>query len=503
MSTYVQLHVSRNIPGSEPISHRDIPCPDYGIGTRRETGPTSTKWCTPDAYCTCTCIPYTVIFYGMPKYNYMGYSQRHPPFKIRTITAFVSLYNSDFEEDISSGSFGVETKIRRCADVLNVVQSHLTSDHSYHSSNDNNEYVVSYEVQTIRIATNPFGEWLLLSNNANNDDKFDRDLAYERLSCMDSILKDVGIEFCALGPAYGSNQISFCPRIVESSPRFSCSANIEACDYEAATAAASAVNAISVCDTKPFLKGGLGNFRFCTASACSAFIPFFPSAKSDSKCIVDQEIGFGIGLENGHLAMSGLGLAGRIQEIQSVFYDVVSKALVPVDDICQQIAPLCNAKYIGIDASLNPSLDDGGSVAEAIEQLKEVSIFGGVGTLAAAAAITTTLQRLPIKLTGYCGLMLPVLEDRRLAVLAAQSPSRIKISQLLSISSVCGVGIDTVPIEAGLSENELSSLILDVAGLAHRWNKSLSCRVFPCGEVGSATNFDSPYMCNSRVFSLE
>ena len=129
------------------------------------------------------------------------------------------------------------------------------------------------------------------------------------------------------------------------------------------------------------------------------------------------------------------------------------------------------------------------------------------GTLAAAATITQTLQSLPgIQNCGYSGLMLPLCEDRRLAELISSSSSisALRISNLLSISQVCGVGVDTVPIPGDCSEKELASLLLDVAGMAHRWKKSLSCRVFPvAGKLaGEWTTFDSPYMVNARILPL-
>jgi uncharacterized protein (UPF0210 family) len=175
--------------------------------------------------------------------------------------------------------------------------------------------------------------------------------------------------------------------------------------------------------------------------------------------------------------------------------------------LCEKVAKDKNVTYLGIDSSLNPSLDEDGSVAAAMEQLDEVPVFGGPGTLGAAAEITKSLQSLPgIKLTGYCGLMLPVCEDTRLAKLASEEESvrLLRITDLLSISSVCGVGVDTVPVPGDCSKKELSSLILDVAGIAGRWDKSLSCRVFPVPgkKAGEMTEFNSPYMINSRVFSI-
>jgi uncharacterized protein (UPF0210 family) len=198
-------------------------------------------------------------------------------------------------------------------------------------------------------------------------------------------------------------------------------------------------------------------------------------------------------------------------------------------------------RYLGIDTSLNPSLDDDvvvdqgrnsgcydGSVAGAMEELIEIDTFGGPGTIAAAAAITTVLQSFlpPLLLTvGYCGLMLPVCEDHRLAQLASLSTKdhddtdhdddstgrrrrrlqqQLRIVDLLAISSVCGVGVDTVPLAGNVSKDRVTSLILDVVGLAARWDKSLSCRVLPFRgkQPGDRTDFDSPYMVNTNVFDL-
>merc|ERR1712150_103764 len=106
------------------------------------------------------------------------------------------------------------------------------------------------------------------------------------------------------------------------------------------------------------------------------------------------------------------------------------------------------------------------------------------------------------KLTGYNGLMLPLCEDVRLAELASQG--KLRMTDLLNVSSVCGVGIDTVPVPGDANINELTALYLDVAGLAERWNKPLSCRVFPVPNmrVGDSTKFDSPFLVNSEVLPL-
>ena len=69
--------------------------------------------------------------------------------------------------------------------------------------------------------------------------------------------------------------------------------------------------------------------------------------------------------------------------------------------------------------------------------------------MAAVSAVTSAVKSLSsngVKLIGYNGLMLPVMEDLILADRAAQNPPTFTLRDLLMFSSVCGVGLDTVPV---------------------------------------------------------
>jgi uncharacterized protein (UPF0210 family) len=416
---------------------------------------------------------------------------------IRTITAFVHLQPSDF--DVTWGSLfssDVGSKVSKCVTVLRAMEKDLQK--------------AGYTVQTVRIATNPFGEWLLDEGATNEDrSKKSKQEKLSRLERLDQLMGQHKIEFCSVGPAKNRHEARLCPDIVAQSRRFSCSKIVDAGDVESANIAAETILAISKLGENPdapkHIKGGLGNFRFCAASSCKPYIPFFPAAKADSK--VSEDVYFALGLENGPVAQALLKETKSISKIGSYFGKEMADILKPLQEMGEKVDKDFEAKFLGIDTSLNPSLDEDGSVAAAIEELAEVKVFGGPGTLGAAAEITKALQSLAdIKLTGYCGLMLPVCEDTRLAQLANDDAGRqLRVSDLLSISSVCGVGVDTVPVPGDCSKEDLSSLILDVAGIAGRWDKSLSCRVFPVPgkKAGDMTDFDSPYLVNSRIFSLE
>ena len=407
---------------------------------------------------------------------------------VRTVTAFVNLRPEDFAQGI------IDAKVTKCVTVLRAMEKELGS--------------AGYVVQTIRIATNPFGEWLL-KNEADATNQL------SRLGLIDNLLKEHQIEFCSVGPARSRDEAQYCPAIVAKSHRFSCSMIVDSGDVDAASCAAETILTISKLDSGDHVKGGLGNFRFCATASCKPHIPFFPAAKSLSNTAArcdtedpDKPL-FAVGLENGCLARELLKECQSVRHINKRFKEEMAAALSPIRGIANDVAAKFSASFLGIDSSLNPSLDEDGSVAAAIEELEEVAVFGGPGTLGAAAEITKALQSLPdVPLVGYCGLMLPVCEDKRLANLASQTGRRddrvLRITDILSISSVCGVGIDTVPVPGDCSKEELSSLILDVAGIAGRWDKSLSCRVFPVPgkKAGEMTEFDSPYMVNSTVFSM-
>ena len=155
--------------------------------------------------------------------------------------------------------------------------------------------------------------------------------------------------------------------------------------------------------------------------------------------------------------------------------------------------------YVGIDLSPAPLKDV--SIGAAIENLTTLPI-GSSGTLTAAATITSAIKEIQVKQTGYSGLMLPILEDSRLA--QRWSEGRISIDALLSYSAVCGTGLDTVPLPGDISAEQLSLIIGDMASLAVKWHKPLSARLFPVAGKGAGdkTELDSQFLVNATIQPL-
>ena len=91
---------------------------------------------------------------------------------------------------------------------------------------------------------------------------------------------------------------------------------------------------------------------------------------------------------------------------------------------------------------------------------------------------------MPVKRVGYSGLMLPVLEDPRIA--QRWSEGALSIDALLAYSSVCATGLDTVPLPGDVSEEQLARILGDVASLAYTWKKPLTARLLPVKGKGPA-----------------
>ena len=97
--------------------------------------------------------------------------------------------------------------------------------------------------------------------------------------------------------------------------------------------------------------------------------------------------------------------------------------------------------------------------------------------------------------------MLPVMEDSGLAKRNQQG--NISLTKLLSYSSVCGTGLDTIPLPGDISFETLYGILLDVSSLSIKLNKPLSARLMPIPgkKAGDLTEFDFNYFENTSVMN--
>jgi uncharacterized protein (UPF0210 family) len=343
-----------------------------------------------------------------------------------------------------------------------------------------------FEVQTTRIATNSWEEYLASSNSEE---------ILSEVGKTEQICKDLQVSFFNVGYTRRPENIEICSDIIKDTSVISCSAKIGDAEtgiqFENVAAAAGAIKRIS-----EQTENGEGNFRFCAWANCKPGIPFFPAAYHQG------ETSFSIGLECSDMLMQAFSESVDLRDAEENLRSIVESELEKVQNIAQQISLELRIRFKGIDASLAPSLERDESIAFAYEKLG-IDKFGQPGTLAISAIITRILKNLSIKTCGYSGLMLPVCEDFGLAQRAGEGA--YNLTDLLLYSTICGCGLDVVPLPGDISIDKLESILLDMATLAIKLDKPLSARLLPAPgkKAGEMTTFNSPYLVNCRVFSVE
>ena len=240
-----------------------------------------------------------------------------------------------------------------------------------------------------------------------------------------------------------------------------------------------------------------GNFRFAAGAFPPANAPFFPVSSVQEAGVQGAGHGFAIGMESAGIVAEAFAAAhGDWSQAGDRLTAALSAQAQKVEEIARRVEQQSGWSYRGIDLTPVPLKDV--SIGAAMESLLGDKV-GSPGSMRVAWIITSAVRRVPVVQTGYSGLMLPVLED---SVLAQRWESgAISRDALLSYSSVCSTGLDAVPLPGDISERELGNIIADMAALAVKWHKPLSARLLPVAgkKAGEMTEFSSPYLVNIHL----
>ena len=169
------------------------------------------------------------------------------------------------------------------------------------------------------------------------------------------------------------------------------------------------------------------------------------------------------------------------------------------ESIGEKVAASTGWEFMGVDPTPAPLGDV--SIGTAMETYTGAK-FGSSGTLTAALVITTAVKAVPVKQIGYSGLMIPVMEDKHLAERWAEGT--YNIDDLLAYSSVCGTGLDTIPLPGDVTEEQIARILGDVASLAWKWHKPLSARLLPVKglKAGDKTQFNDEFLFNTSLHAV-
>jgi uncharacterized protein (UPF0210 family) len=346
-----------------------------------------------------------------------------------------------------------------------------------------------FEVQSTRMATIPFP--VLLGKDGINETP-------KLAARISQAIQDRGIDYAAVGPATPQIPESYTiiPDAIASSKNVFFSAIIADIKWGVSLPAIKAC-ANSIVQVAHLDPDGFSNLNFTALANVKPGVPFFPAAYHDG-----SEPAFALAIEAADLAVAAFENsttvdAGRDRLISSI--EENSQKLVKV---AKQLSKAHKVIFKGIDFSLAPFPEEARSIGAAFERMG-IPKIGLFGSLAAASILTETIERAHFPHTGFCGLMMPVLEDAALARQVADGTLAIK--DLLLYSAVCGTGLDTVPLPGDVSSGQVASLLLDISALALRLNKPLTARLMPISgkRAGDPTNFNFGFFANSRVIHFE
>ena len=359
-----------------------------------------------------------------------------------------------------------------------------------------------YEVQSIRIVTNAFGEYLDTSSIKSAK----KDLAIIS-NILDKSTTSLRIRF-AIGEAKTEKEIALLPELILAFGDLAnacvnvCLDENEVLDNELIVQSVKAVKKIAEITPR-----GEGNFNFTVNFNCKPFIPYFPASYHNS----DLENAYVLGLETPDLLVEVLKEfnqqnAKLSHNIAMASYSRILKEALSFH--CSNIKEILDAfdnktsfKFKGIDSSAAPSKN----CSSMVEVYKQMGLdsFGRSGTVEISSLLTKVFKSVKeLPLVGFSGLMLAVVEDEGLA--QGTIDKDYDIRTLLTNSAICGIGLDTVPIEGDTPNKKIEQIMRDTGTMAFRLNKPLTVRLFPVPGLkeGEVTSFESDDLCNSAVLAL-
>ncbi|MGD8538066.1 MAG: DUF711 family protein [Candidatus Aminicenantes bacterium] len=339
-----------------------------------------------------------------------------------------------------------------------------------------------FEVQTVRVATQPWEEYYSSRRQIV-------DLAQR----LENLTRKHGIDYFNMGTTREVKNMSLVYELIKNTTCGFCTVLVndaKTINIDAAREAAKIIKKLSVLDAD-----GFTNLRFAAIFNTKPGSPFYPGAFHKGP------MSFAVGTENSGLVYKAFTKAKDIKKAEGYLKALLTSEFTKIERVGNRLQRKWKIKYGGIDVSIASSVKATESIAFAFEKLG-LGKFGGPGTLTVAKIITDTLRDLKINTCGYSGLMLPVLEDYGLA--RRNTEGTCDPIRLLTYSAVCGTGLDTIPLPGNISEKKLFALLLDIASLSQKLNKPLSARLMPVPgkKEGEMTDFSFEYFANTKIMQL-
>ena len=380
--------------------------------------------------------------------------------KIRSITYFSELYPNNTKADI-----------QHIGQFMHIARQSFVE--------------AGFEVQTTRLATQPFPQGL----GQNNLATLPQLVRSVYAACQDS-----GIDYLSIGTVRLDDDVAYIHAIgdviAEVEGVFATAVIADkkhGIDLPRLLEVARLIQRLST-----ITSDGMRNLYFAALANCESGAPFFPVAYH-----VGSEPAFGLAIQAADLGVAAFHSAANPIEARDNLTLSIQETADAFSAVADRLAYDYGIPFGGIDFSLAPYPQSSDSLGYALEGLG--AQFGGNGMVAAASLIMNAIEAAQFNRAGFSGLMLPILEDNILADRAEQG--RLSINELLLLSAVCGTGLDCIPFPGDISETVLRDILLDTAALSLRLDKPLTARLlpFPNKQAGDALSFGFEYFADGVV----
>lgn len=245
---------------------------------------------------------------------------------------------------------------------------------------------------------------------------------------------------------------------------------------------------------------GKDNFRLGLSVNIKPDGPFFPFTYSSGR------FGFSIALEltQDINKICERRTSSTLMQLRQEILDTLVPQVERIDGIARHIARQTGMEFKGFDFSLAPIIDPYGSVISILNALG-VYDFGRTGSLFATGFLTNILRHLASRFpsVGFSGVMYSLLEDMELC--AINNERGVSLYQMISLSTMCGCGVDMVPVYGQMKNEEFMAIFMDVAAISTRLNKPLGVRILPIpsckrGNTTYTSFHDDPdFIANTKV----
>ena len=244
---------------------------------------------------------------------------------------------------------------------------------------------------------------------------------------------------------------------------------------------------------------GFENFRLGISNGNTNNTPFFPFANFKEK------LSYSVGLET-LKDFIDVCYANPDLSASNKLLNYREKLSNSLEDINKFLLNNSILKYKGVDASLAPIPQTNQSIGLLYEFLG-ISTLGNLGSLSITSRLTDLINKSfelsKAKKAGFNGVMFSPLEDDWLAKQSVQGI--LNLESLMLYSTVCGCGVDMLPLQGDVFSETLASLICDTVTLSFKLNKPLGIRVLPIpGKFSNdKTDFNHDFLSDMKIMNIQ